>query len=690
MTRLELETPYDYESAALSGWTRTHWDEAFRRLWAPLTLSASPNKARQYISGPRSHHGQLADELEGFTRSFIMAASWLSTSAADGFDLAGEYFDVAGFYRAGILAGTDPSNPEYWGDPVDFAQHLVEMASLSWGLWQSRSRIWERFSEAERKQVAAYLRACTRVRYHENNWLLFNVVTNAVLKRLGQSFSQEQIDTNLVFCERMYIGDGWYQDGDVPRIDYYNAWAFHYYYLMWVVLDGDSKPELAARYIKRTTEFLTGFSHLMAADGATPCFGRSEIYRFAFIGPIALLVMAAGEEAGKLYGGLRTLADFGIKWFLTKPILTREGMLSLGYVGACADMLEHYSCGGSPYWAAKAFNLLALPAEHTFWQSAEYPLPSQRGAGVLALPGAGFTISASNSGQVMLLNHKARHDKAEYNDKYTKFAYASAFPYQARRIYGNSDCDAVLQFSADGTAWHQRWKMRHLACGELGGASEYPLYEADPEGKACTVSLILGDMIVHLHQIRATRTLYLREGGFACGSDMGQPVAASIPAKGELGLGVAQAVWANDSCSTRRVSLIRSLGGWSETVAAESFAQDRVGANVRYAFSAVPRLEARTASDQTQLLASLVVGRVGTDTVAQVAGSVVSAVLSAEAGELRLVLADGSKAVLRSPDAAAYPGELEGQELRAGTLIALCSRTGNLRCLGLEPDRKDS
>ncbi len=694
MKRLALETPYDFEISAISGWTRQHWEESFRRLWAPLVRTASAHKARQYIPGPRSHHGQVADELEGFTRSFIMAAPWLSTSAADGYELDGEWYDVAGFYREGILAGTDPADPEYWGDPVDYAQHLVEMASLSWGLWQSRGRIWERFSEAGRIQVASYLLACTKVKYHENNWLLFNVVTNAVLKSFGMPHSQEQIDRNLVFCEGMYLGDGWYQDGNVPRIDYYNAWAFHYYYLVWAVLDGNSRPELARKHRGRAEEFLASFSHLMARDGGTPCFGRSEIYRFAFISPIALLALAddngsslAGDNgSSKLFGTLRTVAGLGLKWFLTKPILNTDGLLSLGYVGACADMLEHYSCGGSPYWAAKAFNLLALPPDHPFWHCAEEPLPSHMGPGVMALPSAGFTISSSQSGQTILLNHKARHDKAEYNDKYTKFAYASAFPYQARRIYGNSDCDAVLQFSADGTAWHQRWKMRPIACGQLGGASVYPLFEADPDGEACTVSLILGDLIINLHRIQATKPLLLREGGFACGSDRCMPVSTSVPADEALGLGPAEAASADGDSTSGRISLIRSLGGWTRPVAAEGFAQDRVGANVRYAFSAVPRLEAKASPGQSLLLASLVVGRVGPDTVGQVAAGVASSTLNPETGELRLAFPDGSHALMRRPDAAGLPTELEGQVIVPGILVALCAKDGSLRRLMMIED----
>jgi hypothetical protein len=107
----------------------------FFALMKGIVESASPGGARQRIPGPRSHHGLLADELEGFTRSMIMAGPWLHGSKTGTYTWKGVKVDVATFYRKGILAGTDPKHPEYWGDIVDYAQHLVEMAALAWGLY---------------------------------------------------------------------------------------------------------------------------------------------------------------------------------------------------------------------------------------------------------------------------------------------------------------------------------------------------------------------------------------------------------------------------------------------------------------------------------------------------------------------------------------------------------------------------
>src|SRR3954471_24126579 len=94
MRRLSLTTPLDYHGSPLSGWTRRHWEEVFYNLMKAIVNSASPGGARQRIPGPRSHHGQLADELEGFTRSMILAGPWLSSSPEGTYPWQGSTVDV--------------------------------------------------------------------------------------------------------------------------------------------------------------------------------------------------------------------------------------------------------------------------------------------------------------------------------------------------------------------------------------------------------------------------------------------------------------------------------------------------------------------------------------------------------------------------------------------------------------------
>src|SRR5208282_6566733 len=106
MKKLILKTPLDRKLSPITGWTRKHWEEVFYALMKGIVDSASPGGARQRIPGPRSHHGLLADELEGFTRSMFLSGPWLHSSKVGAYSWKGQKVDVAGFYRRGILAGT--------------------------------------------------------------------------------------------------------------------------------------------------------------------------------------------------------------------------------------------------------------------------------------------------------------------------------------------------------------------------------------------------------------------------------------------------------------------------------------------------------------------------------------------------------------------------------------------------------
>jgi hypothetical protein len=672
MRTLKLETPLDLAASPITGWTRRHWEEVFFALMQAIVDSASPGGARQRIPGPRSHHGQLADELEGFTRSMILAGPWLHRSQDGKYRWRGAEVDVATFYRRGILAGTDPRHPEYWGDITDYAQHLVEMAALAWGLHLSRHLVWDSFDSREKRQVVDYMLQCNRVKYHQNNWLLFNVITNAVLKRLDMPHSQEHIDANLQACDHMYIGDGWYRDGKLNRIDYYNAWGFLYYYLLWSILDGDSKPDLALRHQERTRQFARDFRYFFAGDGSTPCFGRSMIYRFGFVSPIALgqylrcLDISPGEA--------RTMCNGALKFFFANPILTDSGHLSMGFLRPCADMLEHYSCGGSPYWATKAFNVLMIPEDDPFWTTPEAPLPIHQGDYAHPLPSAGLLlVGDKRSGHVQLVNQKSYHDKPEYNDKYTKFAYSSHFSYDARQVHHNSNCDNVLQFSEDGINFRQRWEMEPLHCVEGFASSRYPIHEVDPAGKIQTSILVKDDFLVNLHRVDTTKALVFREGGYPLGFDDGDAEVASPPG-GEA------------AYKDGKLTFIRNLAGYTRQFPAQSFGDDVNGANVRYRRSVVPALGHENGDTRSFVLASLVCGRVGSDSPDVLRGLVSEFQLDGEGARLRFH--DGEEAFVHlGPGApAAIELSLNGKTITGPVVVARVSADGR-RWFVLREDR---
>ena len=592
----------------------------------PIIDNASPGKARQLIPGQRSHHGRLADELEGFARSFIMAGPWLAQSQTPMVRSHKGEWDVAAFYREGILNGTNPEHPEYWGDITDYAQHLVEMASLGWSLFVSRSWIWDSYSRKEQKQVSAYLYQCTNAAYHQNNWLLFNVVTNAVLKRLEMPYRQEQIDANIDACEHMYLGSGWYRDGNRNRIDYYNAWAFHYYYLIWSILDGHDKPDVAALHKERVNLLARQMPYFVSGDGSAPIFGRSMIYRFGYLAPLTL-----GQYLGALDqtpGELRSVCNQTMRFFVEQPILTDDGFLGMGFIKPNESILEHYSCGGSPYWAAKAFNALLIPAEDPFWTAREELLPIRKGDYTEPLTDAGLLLVGSrDDGQVQIINQKSYHDQAEYNAKYTNFAYSTLFPYESRSVYGSVAPDNALQFSSDGVVFHQRWEMEHLCLSEHYAVARYPLHEADPEGEAITTVLVHAGVLLLIHWVAPTKPLWYREGGFPLAYDAGVPVTES----------------GNDWVSSSiegRISFMANLSGYETLLAPRPYGLDTQGTNVRYAFSLIPQATLHRTDSNAFLLVSLVAGR-GNGVSAEQLRSAVSDV-SVNEEDVQIRYADGT------------------------------------------------
>ena len=661
MRKLELQTPWDFEASSITGWTRGHWEEAFFALMRPLVGSASAGGARQYLPGPRSKHGRVADQLEGFSRSMILAGPWLRGSVNGQLTGQGITIDVAELYQRGLQAGTDPKHPEYWGPVEDGSQHLAELAALAWGIYLSRHLVWDRLERNARRQIADYLFQCTRASYRQNNWLLFNVVTNAVLKRLGERHSQQQIESNLEACEQLYLGEGWYRDGDHNRVDYYNAWAFLYYGLIWTIVDGDSKVDLAERHRERARRFVRDFRYFFGGDGGLPCFGRSMTYRFAYLSPLVL-----GQYLGCLDvppGQVRTMCGAAMKFFLSHEILSERGHLSVGFLRPCADMAEDYCSGASPYWATKAFNVLLIPPNDPFWCAPEVPLPVHAGSYAKPLRQAGFLlVGESRTGHVQLINQKSHHHRPEYNDRYTKFAYSSVFSREARRIHDNVNCDNALQFSRDGIRFRQRRQIELLYCEQGFAASRYPLDKVDRAGSVHTSILVKDDFMVNLHRVETTRPLVFREGGYPLGFDQGEPRIVSTEG-GEL------------AYADGKLTFIRNLAGYTRQRPAHRFGGDLHGSNIRYRDSVVPTLEHENRATRELWLASLICARIGEDQPATLMALIADFQLFGNAA--RLTFYDGEQAVVQVGPIDQTEVTLNGRTFQGAIVFARSSREGD-------------
>ncbi|RAL60868.1 hypothetical protein DID88_010192 [Monilinia fructigena] len=191
--------------------------DLLKSLLGPLRPHFSPQKALIRVPGSTAvRFDARAAEIEGFCRPL-----WgLSSLLAGGGDYEGTEWWVEGLKK-----GTDPTSEEYWGEPRDNDQRMVEMCPLGFTLAVAPV-FWEKLTEKERGNVETWLGNSINSKNMPNtNWLWFRVFANLGLKKNGGKFSQERIEQDIVHLNSFFRGEGWSNDGPegIWQQDYYSG-----------------------------------------------------------------------------------------------------------------------------------------------------------------------------------------------------------------------------------------------------------------------------------------------------------------------------------------------------------------------------------------------------------------------------------------------------------------------------------
>lgn len=366
-----------------TGWTRAHWEALADRQLEALVPYATPGFAQYRLPGRSSWSGVVSDGLEGYARSFLLAS--FRIAGADG-KVDPHLIER---YTQGLTSGTLRDGPEAWPVLTDCSQQMVEAASIAIGLHETRPWIWDTLDTPVQERVVEWLSGFVGARTWDNNWRLFQVVSEQFLASVGAPHSRDDIEGGLERIEDWYVGDGWYSDGDGRNFDYYIGWAMHLYPLLWARIAGpDGDGGRGAVYRERLARFLSTYPQFFGADGAPVHQGRSLTYRFAATAPVWLGALA---DCTPLAPGLtRRLASGTARHFVERGVPDERGLLPLGWYGTHLPTTQPYSGPASPYWASKAFLGLLLPADHPVWTEREQPLPVEQGTQYTALLYAGL------------------------------------------------------------------------------------------------------------------------------------------------------------------------------------------------------------------------------------------------------------------------------------------------------------
>ncbi|MBD0838480.1 MULTISPECIES: DUF2264 domain-containing protein [unclassified Streptomyces] len=398
--------PDDRTLSPYTGCTRAHWEAAADTLLAAVEPYATDDRALYHLPGDRqSWSGRLSDGLEGYARTLLLAAFRRDETALER-------------YADGLAAGAAGA----WPRITHRSQPLVEAASIALALRLTRPLLWDRLDDAVRHRAADWLADALTAEPWPCNWELFPVTVGGFLASVGYEpeASREAVDRGLHRIEKWYLGDGWYTDGDGRKFDYYNGWAMHLYPVLHAWLADDQR--LLDLYGGRLSRHLEDYARLFGGDGAPLHQGRSLTYRFATTAPLWLGALTGRTPLSP--GETRRLASGALRYFLDRGAVDDRGLLTLGWHGPNPAVLQNYSGPASPYWAAKGFLGLLLPADHEVWTAPEEPAPVERGDAAHPIGPPNWLLQSTTSDGVVRLHNHGSED-VRYDPYYTRLAYST-------------------------------------------------------------------------------------------------------------------------------------------------------------------------------------------------------------------------------------------------------------------------
>ncbi|MFI7008492.1 DUF2264 domain-containing protein [Streptomyces sp. NPDC050145] len=587
--------PTDRVRSPLTGWTRAHWEALADRQLDALLPYATPGFAQYRLPGRASWSGVVSDGLEGFARTFLLAS--FRIAGAGGQDEPGSSVvsHLIERYTEGLTTGTERDGGEAWPELTDCSQQMVEAASIAIGLHETRPWIWDRLDPRVQERVVDWFSGFVGGRTWDNNWRLFQVVSEQFLASVGAPYSQSDIDGGLDRIEDWYVGDGWYTDGDGRNFDYYIGWALHLYPLLWARMAGPEADGGRAKvYKERLSAFLGTYTQFFGADGAPVHQGRSLTYRFAATAPVW---MGALTDCSPLAPGLtRRLASGTARHFVERGVPDERGLLPLGWYDTFLPSTQPYSGPASPYWASKGFLGLLLPADHPVWTEREVPLPVEESTQYTALPAPGWLLHGTpHDGIVRLINHGSDHNPptgpATDDPHYAKLAYSTATaPESAPHAWARTVDNHLALLAPDGTPSRRR-RIHPLVCEGRRASSrhEAQLPGHEEEFPVESTSVLHGPWELRVHRVQAPAGIAVREGGHA--------VAGTDRPHEERGPG-----WALTRTADGLTSAVVALYGWDE----EAGVAHEVEANAFGPRSATPYLRAQDRPGGASVHVSLV------------------------------------------------------------------------------------
>lgn len=553
--------------------------KAFEDLFEPLVPAFSKGAARVRVEQSAAFCDVDSADLEGFSRPIWGLVPFVA---------GGGEFKHWDLIHNGLKNGTDPNHEEYWGDPEDLEQRLVEFASIGVALAVIPDKFFDPIEDSAKPHIKDYFFRISECRYPLTNWKWFHILLTLGLKRIGAHYDHSITERNLNDMDEYYLSDGWYGDGPQKHaVDYYNPFAFHFYGLTYCKLCPEDTKRCQI-YRDRATKFAKQFQHWFASDGAALPYGRSLTYKFATGSFWAAMVFA--EEELLPWGVVKGYFLRHLRWWSKQPFSrVGSGLMSMGWAYPNPIMCERYNSPQSPYWGTKIFFPLALPESHPFWKAQEEPFNLE----TQIQPIQGMILSHYPNNTIALVSGPWQNGSYVrfQGEKYCKFAYSTRYGFSVEandRSWDDCTLDNMIGFSEDGLGYRFRISSKSWINGDVLYSVWYPWKDVKVE----SWTIPKGQWHVRVHRINSSKDLDHVEGGFA--------ISAVKPAK-EL---VKEASDNSSHCSngcdfSGIIGLIGERKGYANT--------PEPSTNIMAPKTIVPQLRGSVKANQTAVFACAVI-----------------------------------------------------------------------------------
>lgn len=401
-------------------YTKIYYKTLLRKFILPFISLYHKEESTIIIPGEiEASYENSTMRLESFSRSLL---GW---AMLDGDDEIKETIFMM------IKNGINRQSDKYWGKIKDNDQKIVEMFPILLFCVENKNLYEKLFDNDARENMQQWFLQINQVHIPLNNWQFFIVLVNTFLRLLGLNYSKKAIDESFKQIERMYIGDGWYSDGETFQRDYYIPFALHYYSLLYSKYCPED--ERAIVFLERSKLFAKYYIRFFSKDGNSIPFGRSLTYKFAQVAFWAMYSNFIEDEYELSI--IKGVINRNIEWWLAQDIVDSNGFLNIGYSYSNQFMTEYYNAKGSSYWCLKAFIFLLNKSDAFFNIK---PLEMVREDYNSFIPALFSTLLTYNGQSYLFMNgQNSNNEFGNTAAKYEKFMYSTVCaPCVSRSPYG--------------------------------------------------------------------------------------------------------------------------------------------------------------------------------------------------------------------------------------------------------------